>query len=68
MGLEEGVTQEEITARWRKLSKEWHPDRYPDPTKKQEAQEKFMEFNAAYEKLSNIKARRSKKNRTFQDY
>ena len=67
LGLNEGSTQEEITAQWRKLSREWHPDRYMDPTKKLEAQEKFMEFNAAYENLSLIKTRRSKKNRSFQE-
>ena len=61
------MTQEEITAQWRKLSREWHPDRYMDPVKKQEAQEKFMEYNAAYETLSQMKARRFKKNKSFQD-
>jgi len=68
LGLDEGATQEEITAHWRKLSREWHPDRYLDPAKKLEAQEKFMEFNAAYENLSQMKARRSKRNRSFQDF
>ena len=38
-----------------------------DADKKLEAQEKFMEFNAAYETLSKIKAKRSKRNKEFQD-
>lgn len=68
LGLESDAKQEEITAQWRKLSREWHPDRFMDPDKKLEAQEKFMEFNAAYETLSKIKTRRARKNKSFQDY
>ena len=68
MGLENNATQGEITAQWRKLSKEWHPDRYVDAEKKLAAQEKFMEYSAAYETLSKIKARRARKNNSFQDY
>lgn len=68
LGLENNATQIEITSRWRKLSKEWHPDRFVDPIKKKEAQEKFMEFGAAYETLSKIKSRRAMKNNAFQDY
>ncbi|XP_032777236.2 dnaJ homolog subfamily C member 22 [Daphnia magna] len=68
LGLENNATQLEITAKWRKLSKEWHPDRYVDADKKLEAQEKFMEFSAAYETISKIKTRRARKNNSFQDY
>ena len=57
-----------ICRRWRKLSKEWHPDRYVNADKKLEAQEKFMEFSAAYETISKIKSRRARKNNSFQDY
>lgn len=39
-----------------------------DEDKKKEAQEKFMQYNAAYETLSQIKARRTRKNKSFQDY
>ena len=66
LGLPSNAAQEEITVQWRKLSKEWHPDRYMNPEKKLEAQEKFMEFNAAYETLSKLKSRRSKKNKESQ--
>ena len=66
--MDSDAKQEDITALWRKLSREWHPDRFMDDTKKLEAQEKFMEFNAAYETLSKMKARRARKNQSFQDY
>ena len=65
--MESGVSQEEIATRWRRMSKEWHPDRYQDEDKKLVAQEKFMELNAAYETLSKIKSRRLRKNNQFQD-
>lgn len=68
LGVASNAKQEEITAQWRKLSREWHPDRFMDEDKKREAQNKFMEFNAAYETLSKIKTRRAKKNKSFQDY
>nr|KAG5690579.1 hypothetical protein BaRGS_009241 [Batillaria attramentaria] len=38
LGLNESATQEEIKIRYRKLAKEWHPDKQKDPTKKEEAQ------------------------------
>ncbi|XP_076052298.1 dnaJ homolog subfamily C member 22-like [Oratosquilla oratoria] len=62
LGLERGAGQEEITAQYRHLAKMWHPDKYP-PEQQQEAQQKFQEVAAAYEKLSDIKKRRGKKNR-----
>ena len=40
LDLKKGATQEEIRARYRKLSKEWHPDRIQDPVKKAEAHDK----------------------------
>lgn len=68
LGLDSNATQTQITAQWRKLSKEWHPDRYMDPEKKLMAQEKFMEFNNAYETLSKIKSRRAVRNNAFDEY
>ncbi|KAL1517312.1 hypothetical protein ABEB36_001092 [Hypothenemus hampei] len=57
------ASQQEITAKWRALSRENHPDKCKDPTKQREAQEKFMEIQQAYEILSNIKNKRSRKNK-----
>lgn len=63
LGLSTSATQAEITSTWRKLSKEFHPDKVKDPDKKREAQEKFMEIQQAYEILSNAKSRRQRKNK-----
>lgn len=62
LGLDENAGQDEIKARYRKLAKEWHPDKHKDPVKKQEAQAKFIEIQEAYERLSAIRARRQQQN------
>ena len=56
--LERGVTQEEIKARYRELSKKWHPDRFTDEQEKIEASDKFVLIQQSYERLSTIKKRR----------
>lgn len=63
--LELGPTasQSEITAKWRSLSREWHPDKVKDPAQQRAAQERFMEIQQAYEILSNIKTKRKRKNK-----
>nr|CAI5850414.1 unnamed protein product [Callosobruchus analis] len=53
---------------WRKLSREFHPDKVKDPELQREAQEKFMEIQQAYEILSNIKHRRKRKNKKSTTY
>jgi len=63
LGLQKGVTQEEVKAKYRELTKQWHPDRIKDPEKKEEAGEKFVAIQQAYETLSDIKKKRSGKNR-----
>ncbi|XP_076449447.1 dnaJ homolog subfamily C member 22-like [Babylonia areolata] len=63
LGVNENSSQEEIKSRYRKLAKEWHPDKQQDPSKKAAAQEKFLQIQKAYETLSNIKSRRSQKNK-----
>jgi DnaJ family protein C protein 22 len=65
LGVSSGASQQEITARWRALSREFHPDKTKDSTLKQAAQEKFMEIQQAYEILSNIKNKRSQRNKKF---
>ena len=40
LGLERGVGQDEIRAKYRELSKTWHPDRFKDEQEKNEANEK----------------------------
>jgi curved DNA-binding protein len=46
LGVEKNATQEEIKKRFRKLSKEFHPDKNPD------SEEKYKEIIQAYEILS----------------
>ncbi|KAM5288341.1 dnaJ homolog subfamily C member 22 [Ctenodactylus gundi] len=50
LGLSEGATNEEIHQRYRDLVKVWHPDHNRQQT--EEAQEHFLEIQAAYEVLS----------------
>ncbi len=49
LGLERGVSEEEIKKAFRKLALKYHPDRNPD---NKEAEEKFKEINEAYQVLS----------------
>ncbi|CAG0922034.1 unnamed protein product [Notodromas monacha] len=66
LGLDSSATQEDITSAYRKLSRQWHPDRFKEEFKKIDAQEKFIEIQQAYEKLSDIKAKRRRQNRKSQ--
>ncbi len=49
LGLSKGATPEEIKSAYRKMSKEWHPDKHKGDSK---AEDKFKEINEAYEVLS----------------
>lgn len=62
LGLEKGASQEEIRARYRELTKQWHPDKVKQE-EKAAAQEKFVEIQQAYERLSDIKSRRARANK-----
>ncbi|KAL7306778.1 hypothetical protein TKK_0001140 [Trichogramma kaykai] len=64
LGLAHTASQTEVTTRWRKLSRENHPDKCKGTEEeRRQAQEKFMEIQEAYEILSNAKNRRQKKNK-----
>jgi DnaJ family protein C protein 22 len=65
LGISSGASQQEITVKWRALSRENHPDKVKDPALKQAAQEKFMEIQQAYEILSNIKSKRNQRNKKY---
>ncbi|CAD7092524.1 unnamed protein product [Hermetia illucens] len=67
LGISATASQTEITSAWRKLSKENHPDKVKDESKRREAQEKFMEIQQAYEVLSKIKLKRRQRNKKFND-
>lgn len=52
LGLSKSASVDEIKSAYRKLSKEWHPDKHKGEKK---AEEKFKEINEAYEALSDPK-------------
>ena len=62
LGLTDSASQAEIKQSYRRLAKEWHPDKQKDPANKEEAQKKFIEIQKAYDTLSKIRVRRSQKN------
>ncbi|NOS66993.1 MAG: J domain-containing protein, partial [Candidatus Peribacteraceae bacterium] len=49
LGLKRGASADEIKQAYRKLSKEWHPDKHKGDKK---AEDKFKEINEAYESLN----------------
>ncbi len=56
LGVSRSATQEEIKAVYRRLAKQYHPDRNPENRK--EAEEKFKEISEAYEVLADPEKRR----------
>lgn len=48
LGISKGASPEEIKAAYRKMSKEWHPDKHKGD---KAAEDKFKEINEAYEVL-----------------
>ncbi|XP_032527622.1 dnaJ homolog subfamily C member 22 [Danaus plexippus] len=62
LGLGPDASQQEITTKWRQLSRENHPDK-AKPELKKEAQERFMDIQKAYELLSSRKHRRHRRNK-----
>lgn len=67
LGLQESATEEEIRKRYKKLAKEWHPDKQRDPERKAKAQEKFIEIQQAYDTLSSIQAKRARRHKTHSE-
>lgn len=64
LGLLPTASQSEITSTFRKLSKEFHPDKIKGTVAdNRAAQERFMEISLAYEKLSKLKSKRRHRNR-----
>lgn len=54
--VERNATDDEIKSAFRRLAKQWHPDRNPD--NKEEAENKFKDVAEAYETLRDIDNRR----------
>lgn len=51
LGLEPGVSVEEVHRKRRDLIKRHHPDRFPDPEKRVKAEEKAARINAAHDAI-----------------
>ena len=59
LGVNPGVSMQELKAAHRDLAKVWHPDRFlHDPRLQEKAQEKLKEINEAYEQISSGKVPR----------
>ncbi len=56
LGVDKKATAEEIKKAYRKLAREYHPDK-AEEAKKKESEEKFKEISEAYEVLSDEKKR-----------
>ncbi|XP_014206639.1 dnaJ homolog subfamily C member 22 [Copidosoma floridanum] len=64
LGLSQTASQSEVTAKWRALSREHHPDKVKGTDEERRAaQERFLEIQQAYEILSSAKNRRQRKNK-----
>ncbi|MEO6327112.1 MAG: DnaJ domain-containing protein [Thermoanaerobaculia bacterium] len=53
LGVERGASEEAIRNRFRVLAREAHPDRFIDPVKKRDAEEKFQLLTEAVNVLTN---------------
>lgn len=58
LGVSKSAATAEIRKAYALLAREKHPDRFPDPAAKAAAQQSFQEITAAFNTLSNEKARR----------
>ncbi|KAL5006112.1 hypothetical protein ScPMuIL_017270 [Solemya velum] len=67
LGLSKKASMEEIKQTYRKLSRQYHPDKQRADDNKEESLKKFMEIQKAYETLSNIKSKRRKKEQVYRE-
>ena len=58
LGLKGWADQEEIRTAYRALVKQCHPDMIQDPVRKQEAQDRMVQLNLAYEEAIRLAAPR----------
>ncbi|XP_030567269.1 dnaJ homolog subfamily C member 22 [Drosophila novamexicana] len=65
LGVSATASQADITAAYRKLSKENHPDKVKDEALRPAAHQRFIEIQQAYSVLSKIKSSRRRKNKQF---
>lgn len=58
LGVGKNASAGEVRQAYLKLARERHPDRFPDPVQRAEAQEFFKDLTAAFNTLSNDRERR----------
>jgi DnaJ family protein C protein 3 len=58
LGVQKDAGTQEITAAYKTLAKQWHPDRFSDKEKKKEAEQMMKKINVAYDILGNDEKRR----------
>lgn len=58
LGVSVDASRDEINRSYRQLMRRIHPDRFPDPAERQQAEERAKEVNAAYAILSRPAIRR----------
>ena len=63
LGVSKTATEVEIKAVYKKLARQYHPDKVKDPEERLVAEQKFMEIAAAYELLSTTKMKRARTNK-----
>lgn len=66
LGLKEGASSDAILAAYKKLMREYHPDRQKEESKKAEMHEKFIQVQEAFRVLD-PSARRHKMNRSWDE-
>ncbi|XP_023178673.2 dnaJ homolog subfamily C member 22 [Drosophila hydei] len=67
LGVGATASQADITAAYRKLSKENHPDKVKDEALREAAHQRFIEIQQAYNVLSKIKSSRRRKNNKYNE-
>lgn len=58
LGLQKGASSVEIKTSYKKLVRQWHPDRFGDPDKKKEAESMMKKINQAYDILGDEQKKR----------
>lgn len=58
LNVDKSATQEEISKAYKKLCREYHPDKYQDEKKKEEMTKKFQQLQEIYDTLNNPEKRR----------
>ncbi|XP_066297311.1 dnaJ homolog subfamily C member 16-like [Branchiostoma lanceolatum] len=64
LGVDRSADERDVKKAYRRLSREWHPDKNKDPG----AEQKFIEINQAYEVLSDTEKRSNYDNYGDPDY